>query len=568
MCDLGGSQILLPHLADVRIERLERTGSGVAVWASPRAPAARCPKCGGETDRVHSRYERRLADSPISGHEAVVRLRVRRFFCRQSDCRVKTFAEQVAGLTSPYARRTPPLVAALARIGLALAGRAGARLAEGLGMPVGRSSILRLVRSLPDPQPAALSVVGVDDFAFRRGHVYGTVEIDMATHRPVDVLPDREADTLADWLRPHEEIRVICRDRAGAYAEGARAGAPQAIQVADRWHLWHNLAEHVEKMVARHRSCLQPAPAPAVPDESACDTATDSTATDSTATDSTPADSTPADSTTVDAAAHLEHLAAGAATERGERRVLVKRTRERYEAVHALRSQGKGIKAIVRELGLARETVRRFARAATVEELVAKPLEGRISILDEFKPHLHERWNAGITSALKLHREIRELGYRGSYHTVSTYLAAFRATGSAPPAVPAAPKARRISSWILRHPDTLKDEEQAHLTDVRARCPDLDRLATHVTEFAKILTTAGGKRLNTWIAAVEADDQPDLHSFTTGLKRDWDAVLAGLTTPHNSGAVEGNVNRIKMIKRQMYGRAKFDLLRKRILLTR
>jgi transposase len=551
MCDLGGSQILLPHLADVQIERLERTGSGVAVWASPRAPVARCPKCGGETDRVHSRYERRLADSPISGHEAVVRLRVRRFFCCQSDCGVKTFAEQVAGLTSPYARRTPPLVAALARVGLALAGRAGARLAEGLGMPVGRSSILRLVRSLPDPQPAALSVVGVDDFAFRRGHVYGTVVIDMATHRPVDVLPDREADTLADWLRAHEEISVICRDRAGAYAEGARDGAPQAIQVADRWHLWHNLAQHVEKMVARHRSCLRPDPSqpvPAVPDESACDTATDNTA--------------------ADAATHLEQLAAGAATERGERRVLVKRTRERYEAVHALRSQGKGIKAIVRELGLARETVRRFARAATVEELVAKPLEGRISILDEFKPHLHERWNAGITSALTLHREIRELGYRGSYNTVSTYLAAFRATGSAPPAVPAAPKARRISSWILRHPDTLQDDEQAHLADVRARCPDLDRLAAHVTEFAKILTTAGGNRLNAWIAAVEADDQPDLHSFTTGLKRDWDAVLAGLTTPHNSGAVEGNVNRIKMIKRQMYGRAKFDLLRKRILLTR
>jgi transposase len=167
-----------------------------------------------------------------------------------------------------------------------------------------------------------------------------------------------------------------------------------------------------------------------------------------------------------------------------------------------------------------------------------------------------------------LHREIRDQGYRGSYGTVRNYVGAFRALGSAPPPVPAPPKTRRISSWILRHPDTLDTDEQAHLTDVRSRCPDLDRLAGHVTEFAKILTTAGGNRLHTWITSVETDDQPDLNSFTAGLKRDWDAVIAGLTTAHNSGAVEGNVNRIKMIKRQMYGRAKFDLLRKRILLTR
>jgi transposase len=220
----------------------------------------------------------------------------------------------------------------------------------------------------------------------------------------------------------------------------------------------------------------------------------------------------------------------------------------------------------MRELGLVRGTVRRFARAASVEELVAKPLEGRVSILDAFKPYLHERWNAGITNMLQLHREIQEQGYHGGYQPVRTYLGAFRAGSGAPP-VSAPPKTRRISTWILRRPDSLDADEHAQLADIRVRCPDLDRLATHVTEFAKILTTAGGARLNAWIAAVEADDQPDLRSFASGLKRDWDAVVAGLTTPHNSGAVEGNVNRIKMIKRQMYGRAKFDLLRKRILLS-
>jgi len=221
----------------------------------------------------------------------------------------------------------------------------------------------------------------------------------------------------------------------------------------------------------------------------------------------------------------------------------------------------------MRELGLAKETVRRFARAASAEDLLAKACGRRPSVLDGFKPYLHQRWNAGCTNVLQLHAEIKAAGYPGSYATVRLYLQPFRATGAAPPPAPAPPKTRHVASWILRDPATLDDQEQAKLQQVRARCPHLDALAGHVTEFAKILTGRHGGRLDAWIAAVEADDQPDLHSFTTGLKQDHAAVLNGLTLPHSSGAVEGNVNRIKMIKRQMYGRASFDLLRKRVLLA-
>jgi transposase len=313
--------------------------------------------------------------------------------------------------------------------------------------------------------------------------------------------------------------------------DGARTGAPEAIQVADRWHLWHNLCQHVDKAVARHLGCLaEPGPAPApAPD--------------------------------------LRQAAATAADQRFEDSVLVRRTRERYAQVQALRAQGKGIKPIMRELGLAKETVRRFARASSAEELLAKARGRRPSVLDEFKPYLHQRWNAGCTNILQLHAEIKKAGYQGSYGTVRDYLQPFRALGAAPPAAPAPPKARQVASWILRDPATLDEEEQAKLNDARARCPHLDALAGHVTEFAKILTQRQGDRLDAWIATVEADDQPNLHSFTTGLKHDHAAVANGLTLPHSSGAVEGNVNRIKMIKRQMYGRASFDLLRKRVLLT-
>ena len=246
--------------------------------------------------------------------------------------------------------------------------------------------------------------------------------------------------------------------------------------------------------------------------------------------------------------------------------MVAQRTRERYEAVQALLAQGKGIKPIMRELGLAKATVHRFARAASIEELLAAARDRR-SILDKFKPYLHQRWNAGCTNAVQLHAEIRAAGYRGSYATVRGYLEPFRAVGAAPPAAPAPPKVRHVAGWLLRDPATLSNDEQASLRGVQDRCPHLDALAGHITEFAKILTGRHGDRLDAWIAAVEADDQPDLHAYAAGLKRDHAAVLNGLTLPHSSGPVEGNVNRIKMIKRQMYGRASLSLLRKRVILA-
>jgi transposase len=523
---------LLPHLGRLVIDGISADAGVVQMHGHARAATARCRRCGQESARVHSRYERTVADVALGGRPVLIRLGVRRFFCDNAECAAVTFAEQLPDLAARYARRTALLRGVLESIAVALAGRAGARLAARVGIAVSRASLLRLIRRLPDPEFETVPVLGVDDFAIRRRHRYGTVLVDMATRRPIDLLADREAETFAAWLRAHPGCEVICRDRAGGYADGARTGAPEAIQVADRWHLWHNLGHAVEKTVAAHRVCLrEPAQAEdgAAPSEAAL-------------AGESPAPSEPVESR------------------------LVTRTRNRYAAVQSLLDKGYSISAITRELGLERNTVRRFARASGLDELLAKST-GRGTLLDPFKAYLHRRWNAGITDAAALYAEIRADGYRGSAQTVRRYLHPFRATCTAPIAVHQPPKVRHLTGWIMTDPEHLGADEHVQLKDARARCEHLDALTSHVSEFAKILTRLRGERLDAWIEHVNAHDLPALHSFTAGLKTDRDAVLNGLTMPHNSGPVEGNVNHIKMIKRQMYGRAKFDLLRKRVLLA-
>jgi transposase len=412
--------------------------------------------------------------------------------------------------------------------------------------------------ALPDPPAGgAPQVTGVDDFALRKGRVYGTVIADAGSGGVVDLLPDRRAGTLEAWLKAHPGAEVICRDRAGAYAEGAAAGAPAATQVADRWHLWHNLGEYAEKAVAAHRGCLAAAA--------------------SGAPDGPPAGVPPGQQAPQDAAATaLPPGPGGLLDVCGRERPLVTRTRERHAAVHDLLAAGHTQAGAARILDLDPDTVHRYASQPDVAPLLVKATS-RDSRLDPFKPWITRRWNEGVTSAAALHAEMAAtLGWAGSLRAVQRHVAQFRpadgrtragrAARPAPPA-PAIPKSRQVTRWLLTRPARLDPAGQAGLAAVTAACPHLSALAGHIRAFAEMMTRRQGLlALDDWLTAVEADDQPDLHSFARGIRLDQQAVTAGLALPYTSAALEGNVTKIKMIKRQMYGRAGFPLLRKRVIL--
>ncbi|MET9088879.1 transposase [Streptomyces sp. NPDC004237] len=362
-----------------------------------------------------------------------------------------------------------------------------------------------------------------------KGHVYATVLVDIETRRVVDLLPNRTIETVSAWLAAHPGVEVICRDRSASFGEAGRLGAPDAIHAADRYHLWKNLAEAVEKTVVQHRALLpQPPPEPG-PGEPP-----------------------------------IVPLPPQPAPTRSTGR-LADRVREQHAAVHAFITEGAGLKTIARELGLARNTVRRYAHANDPEELLVGRWTGRASILDPFKPHLDQRFAQGCTNARRLFEEIAQRGYPGKEQIVRKYVHQLRLAFPRQDPPRRRPSVRDVTSWITRHPDRLDAEYAQQLKEILDRVPALAATTGHVRTFAELMNNRRGRQLKEWIAAVQADQIPALNTFAAGLLQDLDAVVAGLSLDYSSGAVEGHNNKIKMLKRQMFGRAGFDLLRKRVL---
>jgi transposase len=555
--------LLLPSGAPLSLGAVELCADHVTVAIHTTAFSARCPGCQSDASRIHSHYQRTLADLPLAQVPVQIHLHVRRFFCDNATCRRKTFCEPVPALAPRYARRTARLLSEQRQVGLELGGEPGARQARRQAMAVSPDTLLRFARSAPQSPAPTPRRVGIDDFALRKGQVYGTIVVDLDAHRTIDLLPERSADVVEQWLVAHPGVELITRDRSGEYAEGASRGAPDAIQVADRFHLLQNVRELLQRLLERHQDALRAAQSsPRSPEAS-----------------STSAEASNAFTPQTTAPSRRSRAEQQRSQERRERR------RARYELVKTLQAQGVSMGLIAEQAQLSQRTVRRFCRTEQFPERAAHPPQP--SKLDPFIPYLEQQLTAGRDNALQLWRELREqYGYKGASRQVSWWVACHRhlvppqdpatlpplrigrpPVGAPPrPAPPPQQLSARKAAWLLvARPKALTQEEQGI---VERLCGQAEALATAyelAQAFIQMVRERRGERFDAWLAQVAGSGIPELQSFGVGLERDRAAVAAALSLPYSNGQVEGQVNRLKLIKRTAYGRAKFDLLRQRVL---
>lgn len=537
-------------LADPAVINLDlvvsESNSITLIVRSVQAPPS-CPVCGQASMSLHSHYQRTVADLPWHGVRIKLQLNTRKLRCKNAFCSRKVFCERLPKVVAAYARKTVRLNSALQLLAFALGGEAGARAACGLGLRASGDTLLRRIRQTPLPPPPTPTALGVDDWAKRRGRSYGTILVDLERRRPIEVLADREAGTLAAWLTGHSGIEVVTRDRATYYADGITAGAPDALQVADRFHLLKNLREVVERIINGQRRALREAAPVLSPYRGISESLKDQ---------SLPRLRPKPDTSRRSVKEVLQQQA------RREQRV------ERYEEIKRMRAEGQSISSIARKLGMQRATVRMFLRA---DEYPEARHGSQPSKVQPFAEYLKERWLAGCHNARQLYREITARGYSGHEKVLQAYLEpwrqmlpeAIRRMHGAPEVRTPAP--RTVGWWLLLDEEKLKDAERAFISRLTTSQPEIATAQVLAREFQRLLRDRDEPELDRWFKAVEGSGIVEFRNFAKGLRRDEAAVRAAMKVEWSNGQTEGQVNRLKLLKRQMFGRAKFDLLRARVL---
>ncbi|MBA3468477.1 MAG: ISL3 family transposase, partial [Herpetosiphonaceae bacterium] len=461
--------------------------------ASITTATATCPSCQTASRRIHSRYTRTLHDLPWASFTMTLLLHVRRFRCLVSTCAQQIFTERLPSVVAPFARRTQRLYTLQQQCGLALGGIPGALVSQQCLSPISRTTILRFIQRSPDPLHPAPDVVGVDDWAFRKGQTYGTIIVDLERGTVLDLLPDRTSATLAAWLARHPTVRIVSRDRAQAYGEGIRLGAPDAVQVADRWHLMKTVVTALNEVLVQQAAAWEPAlqavlvaeqpvPAPTavVPD-----------------TDPLPDE--------------LPLPSPGCPHRRARREA-------RYLAVHSLAATGLSIRAITAATGISRNTVRRYLRVAVLPDAARRPR--RMSVLDAYKPFIQERWAAGSVTAEQLFTEVCERGYAGKRSTVKAFVTHLRQPTTPHSALPTLPRPRAISGWICQR----AAERTGPATDWLARLHRVHAgvsCALRLTErFLDMVRERQRPLLEDWLADAAASDLKPFHAVARGMGQD------------------------------------------------
>jgi transposase len=532
-------QRFLPHLTRFRLRAHDQVEGVLHLELSVRPRSAVCPSCRHRSRAVHRSYRRTVADLPLAGVQLLLHLQVRRFFCRHSACLRRIFAEQFPTLVPVRGRHSLGVCSALRHVGLAVGGRAGARLAHALSVPGSIRTILRLVHGAPLPTLAAPRVIGLDAWAWRRGRRLGTMICDLERHHVIDLLPERTAPAVAQWLQAHPGVEIVCRDRSGLYAEGIRQGAPQAIQVVDRFHLVRNLRDALERLFLRDRRDLNTLDAAG----------------------HRPAEFTPT-LATISQARHARWV-------------------HRYHQIQRLHAQHMGIAAIARQVQVSRPTVYRYLAMPQPPERQRSRHRGPL-LITPFIPSLRQRWNAGCRNAQQRWRELVAQGHRPSRMTVERYVGQlrrqtgtrrkFRQVAPAPlyaedqdESRPAPLTALRAARLVLAHLEDRRSSDHTLLAHLLRLDPVMPRTYHQVQTFCRMLRERRGHALDAWIAAVQQTGVKELRAFVKGLLKDAAAVRAGLSLVWSNGPTEGYIQRLKLIKRQAYGRAGVDFLRHRIL---
>ncbi len=503
------------------IKRVESEADKLVLVARPMSKTAVCPTCGGVSTRIHSQYQRALSDLPSQGRLVCIKLCPRRFRCAVTECHQKIFTERLEATASrPFARRTTRLEGIVHHVGLALGGRPGQSIARRLLLPVSKDTLLRVVRRNAPRPDLAPRVVGIDDWAWKRGHRYGTIICDLEKRRIIDILPDREAATVTAWLAEHPTISVIARDRGAGYIQAAGEGRPEAVQVADRWHLMENASAGFLSAVQRSMRAIRTAVGAGV-----------------------------VDPTLLSCAERRQHAG-------------WLRRQEENAAILALASQGIAIKEIVRRTGKSRGVVRQVVRGGRTDVF-----RSRMNSLDPFIKQLEAAWADGCRNGAALWRQVKAAGFGGGLRVVTEWATGRRkeegmAPGNRPPRK--SPSARGIARMMTTERDRPSKTLASMAAIIERAVPDLVSARDLMDRFHRMIQNRKSANLETWISDAKLSL---LVSFATGIVNDCAAVKAALTHSWSNGQTEGQNTKLKLVKRQMHGRAKLDLLRARLLST-
>jgi transposase len=513
--------------SDLRISSLVPSGlafvgasdssDSIILTVRSEAVTAECPLCGTASRQIHSRYVRHLADLPSAGRRLQLQLITRRFRCEVARCRRRIFAERFGENTVPLrARRTARLEYIVHHLGLALGGRPAASLAKRLMLPVSNDTLLRVVRRRTAEPTDPLVVVGIDDWAFRRNHRYGTIVCDLERRRIVTLLPDREMTTVQAWLTEHPEIKIVSRDRGGGYGEAAARALPEAVQVADRWHLMENASAAFLDAVRRSMRGIR----------------------------------TAIGATTI----HPELLTCA---ERLRYQGYLRR-QDTHAAIAALARDGVPLKEIARRTGHSRNHVRRISRGTGTDVF-----RTRQSTLDGHLPFLDAEWSGGCRNGTELWRRLKGQGFQGSLRVVTEWATRRRRAETVThQQLQKIPAARTIARLMTTKRDYLTKAETVTVAAIERGVPMLAGACALIDRFQTMIRKTAASELEPWIAESK---QSLIASFATGIANDRAAVHAAITQPWSNGQVEAQITKLKLVKRQMYGRAKLDLLQARLV---